>query len=102
MTTQYTKAFADGMQYLLARFSHIVAQDPVALNRAMVEIDRAVAGNNPPHLIEVPWTTVRKPWRAEYQRLRELSGRPNEPADLGARPRGRPPKSEVEWTETGA
>ena len=90
----------DGMKYLLARFVHLFNDDPVALNRVLVDIRMAEQGKTPPRLIEVDWNTSRREWRAEYERIAGQNGGTVAPTpEAVALPQGRPAFSDLNWSD---
>lgn len=95
-------SFADGMRYIIARFASLLGEDPVAMNRALVDAEMGERGYQPPDLIPVCWSSALQPWEKEFVRLRRAyrvrvkRSTDTDDAQVGRR-KGRPTKEQLSW-----
>lgn len=93
----------DAMKYLIARFVQQFANDPIALNRALVDVQMAEQGKRPPTYIEVPWSTAKYDWKKVYEDIcARTRGRPCVELEPKAALPGRPKMRDFHWTDASA
>ena len=84
VSDDYKSGFADGLKFIVARYSRLFETDLEELGRIMVDCDLADAGRNPPETAYMPLLGRTIAWRDAYEKRRAYalaqglySGKPN-------------------------